>query len=133
MLKKRERKLFDEALHFDRLGNYKEAIKRYDTILELNEGDADVWNNKGAALDDLGQTKEAIKCYNRALEINPTHPEAQCNKEGALSSLRDEQLQELKSLIQETRQLNKAKEKIQIWKEEGYDVSELEEMFKEAK
>lgn len=133
MLKKREIKLFDEALHFDKLGNYKEAIKHYDTILELNEGDADVWNNKGAALDELGQTKEAIKCYNKVLEINPTHPEAQRNKEGALSSLRDEQLQELKSLIQETRQLNKAKEKIQNWKDEGYNVSELEKLFEEVK
>ena len=133
MLKKRERKLFDEARHFEELGNYKEAINRYDTILELNEGDADVWNNKGAALDDLGQTKEAINCYNRALEINPTHPEARCNKEDALSDLRDEQLQELKNLIQETRQLNKAQEKIQNWKDEGYDVSELEKLLEGVK
>ena len=56
MLKKRERKLFDEAFHFDRLGNYKEAIRRYDTILELNEGDADVWNNKVSGSLDFVRT-----------------------------------------------------------------------------
>jgi len=132
MFKKRERELFDKARHFEKLGNYKEAIKCYDTILELNEGNADAWNDKGAALDDLGQAKEAIKCYTRALEINPTHPEALCNKEDALSDISDKQLQELKNLIQETRQLDKAKEKIQNWKDEGYDVSDLEKVIKKS-
>ena len=77
--------------------------------------------------------------------------------------MEDKQLQELKSLIQETRQLGKAKEKIQFkkelkeqhlkdikrllkerknlteietkiqkWKDEGYDVSELEDMVEKV-
>jgi len=47
--------------------------------------------------------------------------------------LEDKHLKELKSLIQETRQLDKAKEKIQKWKKEGYDVSELEKFLEGVK
>ena len=47
--------------------------------------------------------------------------------------LEDKHLKELKSLIQETKQLDKAKEKIQKWKKEGYDVSELEKLLEGVK
>ena len=47
--------------------------------------------------------------------------------------LKENHLKEIKTLIKETRQLNKAKEKIQKWKKEGYDVSELEKLLEEVK
>jgi len=112
----------NKGLALDDLGKFDEAIKCYDKALEIYPEDDITWNNKGFALNSLGKFDEAIKCYNRALEINPTSPEAQCNKEDALSNLR----------IQETRQLDKAKEKIQKWKDEGYNVDELEKMIEGA-
>ena len=50
-----------------------------------------------------------------------------------LEELKENHLKEIKKLIKETRQLDKAKEKIQKWKKEGYDVSELEKLLEEVK
>ena len=47
--------------------------------------------------------------------------------------MKNDKLDEIKTLMKETRQLDKAKEKIQKWKEEGYDVSELEKLLEEVK
>ena len=43
------------------------------------------------------------------------------------------QLDEIRILFREHKNLTEIKEKIQMWKTEGYDVSEVEEMLEEVK
>ncbi len=65
----------------DDLGRYDEAIRCYDTALEINPEYAYLWNGKGNALYDLGRYDEAIRCYDKALEINPEYKLAKKNRE----------------------------------------------------
>ena len=48
-------------------------------------------------------------------------------------NLGQQQLDEIKILFREHKNLTEIKEKIQMWKTEGYDVSELEQMIEEVK
>lgn len=48
-------------------------------------------------------------------------------------NLGQQQLDEIRILFREHKSLTEIKGKIQMWKTEGYDVSELEEMLEEAK
>jgi tetratricopeptide (TPR) repeat protein len=66
---------------------YNEALGWYDKAIEINPYDANVWNNKGYALDGLGNYKEAIKCFDKAIEINPYDDVSWYNKGYALDGL----------------------------------------------
>ena len=48
-------------------------------------------------------------------------------------NLGQQQLDEIKILFREHKNLTEIKEKIQMWKAEGYDVSELEKLLEEVK
>jgi tetratricopeptide (TPR) repeat protein len=66
---------------------YNKAIQCYDRALEIEPNNADIWNNKGHALDDLGNHEEAIQCYDKALELDSNHAIAWNNKGFALAKL----------------------------------------------
>ena len=49
----------------------KEAIKMFDKALKINPQFAEVYIDKGFALEILGKHKEALRMFNKAFEINP--------------------------------------------------------------
>lgn len=59
---------------------YDEAIKAYNTAIELDPKYALAWNNKGIALSHYGKFGEAIKAFNKAIEIDPNYVDAWNNK-----------------------------------------------------
>jgi len=44
------------------IGRYKEAIKCYDKVLEIDSSYIDAWYDKGISLYNIGRHKEAIEC-----------------------------------------------------------------------
>lgn len=48
---------------------------------------AEMWNNKGVALEKAGKYAEAIKAYDQAIKLNPKYIEAWNNKGVALFNL----------------------------------------------
>jgi tetratricopeptide (TPR) repeat protein len=112
-INKKEIKWLIKGLSLDINGKYKEAIECYDKALEINPESADALNNKGAALDDIGKYEEAIECYEKALKLNPQHSDALYNKTQSLNEIK----------------LKKLKKKVISWREEGYEVSDLEKII----
>ncbi len=47
------------------------ALGFYEQALLLDQGNPDLWNNKGVALRSMGRYEEAMECFNRSLEIEP--------------------------------------------------------------
>jgi len=50
-------------------GKYDEAIKAYDNAIELDPQNADIWNNKGAALLFLGRRSEGDVAFAKAKKL----------------------------------------------------------------
>ena len=63
--------LMVKGLDLTNLGDYDDAIKNFDEILEIDPKNADAWSSKGHAFSRLGNYDEARKCFDEALEINP--------------------------------------------------------------
>lgn len=55
---------------------YGEALESYDKVLAFGERDADLYANRGIALQSLGRLPDALADYARALEARPGHPVA---------------------------------------------------------
>ena len=64
-----------------------EAIKVLDTAIELNPNDAEVWYNKGVALNELNRNAEALVVFNKAIEIKRDFADAWFHKGIALFAL----------------------------------------------
>lgn len=62
---------------YDR-GNYKEAVERYEEILNTNE-DAVTYYNLGNAYYRLGELSKALVNYNRALVLSPNDDDIKAN------------------------------------------------------
>jgi tetratricopeptide (TPR) repeat protein len=45
------------------------SIRVYDQAIKLDPNDADVWYNKGVALEKLGKYEEAEKCFAKFKEL----------------------------------------------------------------
>ncbi len=54
-------------------GKYEEAIKRYNTALNLDPCNITAWCKKGCTLYSLGMYKEAIDCFDIALKLDPNN------------------------------------------------------------
>jgi Flp pilus assembly protein TadD len=52
-------------------GNYAEALKRFQTALEVDPKNALAYRLEGESYFALGKTAEAVAAYRRALEYNP--------------------------------------------------------------
>lgn len=62
------------------LGRHEEAIRCYDTALEIDPQSPKTWNNKGSAPSALGRRDQALECFDRALAIDPRFAMAFENK-----------------------------------------------------
>ncbi|MGH8663383.1 MAG: tetratricopeptide repeat protein [Burkholderiales bacterium] len=51
----------------------RQALERFDRAIALGHADAELWSNRGIALQDLGRLDEAIGSYETALRIKPDH------------------------------------------------------------
>jgi tetratricopeptide (TPR) repeat protein len=51
------------------VGNFNEAEKAFDKVIELNSSNAFAWDGKGASLSGMGKYEEAVKAYDRALKL----------------------------------------------------------------
>ena len=56
---------------YGRRGEFEEAFKCFDQVLETAPRCAEAWGNKGMAFSSLHRIDEALECWNRALDINP--------------------------------------------------------------
>jgi 2-polyprenyl-3-methyl-5-hydroxy-6-metoxy-1,4-benzoquinol methylase len=65
-----------------------EALKRFNEALEINDTNAETWNNCGAVLNDLKRYDEAITKFDRAIEIQQNYAAAFSNKGKSLALLR---------------------------------------------
>jgi tetratricopeptide (TPR) repeat protein/DNA-binding transcriptional ArsR family regulator len=64
-----ERSIYAECLF--KLGQYEDALKEVDRVIELNPSSYNAWNNRGTTLSILGRYEEALASYDKALDINP--------------------------------------------------------------
>jgi len=62
------------------LGIYYEAITSLNKAIGINPKDAEVWNNKGNALNSLGRYGESISSYDKAIKIDPSYAGVWNNK-----------------------------------------------------
>ena len=69
----------DSALEFYKQGKYKEAIDVFSTILEHDEGNAEVYNNMGLCYAKLNDFEQAEKAYKKSIELNRAIPQAYIN------------------------------------------------------
>ena len=60
-------------------GNIAAAIEEQKTALQLDDGDADGWNNLGVLELRTGQTSAAREDFEHALRLQPEHPQAKAN------------------------------------------------------
>ncbi len=81
-----------ESLHLKGLllcesGEWQQALKTFEIILNLNPNEYKAWGNHGNALFKLGRYEEAIASYDRAIEIKPDLEKGWSFRGDALSSL----------------------------------------------
>jgi len=57
-------------------GRREEALKAFDTAVQLKPDDADLWRNFGIALTELERPADAILSFQHAVRLNPRHWEA---------------------------------------------------------
>lgn len=51
----------------------RQALEHFDRAIELGYADADLWSNRGIALQDSGRLEEAIASYDTALRVRPDY------------------------------------------------------------
>jgi Flp pilus assembly protein TadD len=57
-------------------GKFEDALSYFEQALLMDQNNAEVWNQKGAALRSLGRYDEALECFNKALQIDPADKHA---------------------------------------------------------
>jgi tetratricopeptide (TPR) repeat protein len=67
---------FIEAVRCHQSGQLADAIARYDRILSLNPGIAEIHNNRGVALAGLEKPADAEAAYRAAIALKPDYAEA---------------------------------------------------------
>jgi Tfp pilus assembly protein PilF len=70
---------FGLALYHQRVGDFESALVQYRSLLEQNDGSAEVHNNLGLLYQDHGDTDEAIREFRKAIAIAPRHAKAHNN------------------------------------------------------
>ena len=73
---KRIEELYSRGVDQGSLGNYDEAIKYFDQVIELEPTHEKAWFNKGWALEDLSRFEEALDCYDTFIGMDPNNSEA---------------------------------------------------------
>ena len=80
-------KLLDRAYDLCEEGNYSQALKNYDEILQNDPNNIKALVDKATTLQNLGKLKTSIKFYEKALKLDPKNIDAIINKGSALHTL----------------------------------------------
>ncbi|QQI61528.1 tetratricopeptide repeat protein [Salmonella enterica subsp. enterica serovar Senftenberg] len=70
------------------LGNFKDAINKYNKALKINQKDARTWKNLAQCYYEIGKNKKAFSCLDQALIINPELIEAILTKAAMLRDVK---------------------------------------------
>jgi Flp pilus assembly protein TadD len=70
---------YNMGIIFGEQGNYNEAVKAFDYVLQHDPKDAEAWNNRGACLIELERYTEAEQSFENALKIRPDYEAAKEN------------------------------------------------------
>lgn len=63
--------LFREARQAEQKGDFTTALQKYDQVLAIDAGIAEVWANKGLVLHELDRHKEALAAFEKAASLKP--------------------------------------------------------------
>jgi tetratricopeptide (TPR) repeat protein len=69
------------------LGRHADAVAAAETLIAMNQADAETYNNRSVSLYALGRYGEAIASYDRALAASPRLAAAMNNRGDALRML----------------------------------------------
>ncbi|MBW2642839.1 MAG: tetratricopeptide repeat protein [Deltaproteobacteria bacterium] len=77
------------GLSFLSLNKFKEALRSFNSAIELNPDLADAWSLKGSALYRLRRFEDALEAFSRAIELNPDNANTWSLKGFALYRLKN--------------------------------------------
>ena len=90
--KQNSEKLLKKAAEARKLARFREAIRLYEQVIEMEPNNDIAHTGKGNCLIGRGRFDESIKCFDAALNINPENANALHSKGVALKNIghRDE-------------------------------------------
>ena len=62
--------LHNRGISFERLARYKEAVKDFTSVIEIDPSNANAYFNRGCCYDSIGELDLAISDYSVALELD---------------------------------------------------------------
>ena len=71
--------MIDKAIESYKKGDWDSAIDAFTSVLELQAGNAEVYNNLALCYANKGDFQKAEKNYLRAIELNPKIPQTYIN------------------------------------------------------
>lgn len=74
--------LHNRGISYERLGNYKEAIRDFTSVIEIDPENANAYFNRGCCYDSIGELDLAISDYSVALELDMRNGEAKDEEGG---------------------------------------------------
>lgn len=72
--------LFNRALALKKIGNFRDAIRNLDVVIEEEPSRTDAWILKGNSYSRLNESEKSLECYDRALNEDPNNSLALENK-----------------------------------------------------
>jgi tetratricopeptide (TPR) repeat protein len=70
----------DRGNAYGKIGDYHEALKDFNKVIELNDRDADAYYNRGLTHKKLSQLDNALIDYSTAIELKPDYAKAYNNR-----------------------------------------------------
>ena len=67
---------FWKAVAFEKLGQFRKAMKCYDEVISMDPNDPSAYYNKGLSLQDFGKHRQAISCFITAIGLTSTDDSA---------------------------------------------------------
>jgi tetratricopeptide (TPR) repeat protein len=113
--------LYLEGLLLCESGAWKQALKTFEIIFNLNPNEYKAWGNHGNILSKLGRYEEAITSYDHVIKIKPNLEKGWLCKGRALSNLRKYE----EAIINYDRAIEIKPDDDKAWSFRGYALSDL--------
>lgn len=112
----------DNALEFERLGQFENALAAYELALTVDPTHAAVWSNKGSFLAERRRLEEALDCFDRAIDFEPENVAYWWNKAVTLQDVN----RPVESLVSWRRVVAIDPNRSAAWRQIGYCLFDLE-------